>query len=101
MESSCEKKNEVIKSIYILNEVFLFINYETKLNIIKYNKNLQKQFDINLETYKKISGKYKVDGINGYGKEYKLICDHCLVFEGEYLNRKRNGKGKEYDRYGN
>ena len=24
-----------------------------------------------------------------------------LIFEGEYLNGQRNGKGKKYDRYGN
>ena len=24
-----------------------------------------------------------------------------MIFEGEYLNGKRNGKGKEYDYYGN
>ena len=41
---------------------------------------------------------------NGIGKEYyfdgKLNCDGKLIFEGEYLNGKRNGKGKEYDYFG-
>ena len=32
---------------------------------------------------------------NGKGKEY---CDGKIIFEGEYLNGQRNGKGKEYDR---
>jgi len=32
---------------------------------------------------------------NGTGKEY-LISEDILIFEGEYLNGKRNGKGKEY-----
>ena len=32
---------------------------------------------------------------NGKGKEY--YDDGKLKFEGEYLNGKRNGKGKEYD----
>ena len=31
---------------------------------------------------------------NGKGKEYDY--DGNLIFEGEYLNGKRNGKGKEY-----
>ena len=31
---------------------------------------------------------------NGKGKEFKY---HCLIFEGEYINGKRNGKGKEYN----
>ena len=33
----------------------------------------------------------------GKGKEYNYDGD--LIFEGEYLNGKRNGKGKEYDYY--
>ena len=34
---------------------------------------------------------------NGKGKEYntKFSFDH-LIYEGTYLNAKRNGKGKEY-----
>ena len=32
--------------------------------------------------------------IYGKGKEYN---NSKLIFEGEYLNGKRNGKGKEYD----
>ena len=31
----------------------------------------------------------------GYIKEFKYSNDN-LIFEGEYLNGKRNGKGKEY-----
>ena len=66
-----------------------------KLNIIKYSKYFQKQLSINIEYYKKISGKYKIDGINGPGKEYALNTN-VLIFEGEYLKGKRNGNGKEY-----
>ena len=33
---------------------------------------------------------------NGIGKEYNSYSDK-LIYEGEYLNGKRNGKGKEYD----
>ena len=89
-----------IKSKYILKIVLSFINEIKKLNIIKYNKVLQKDFDINLETYKWKSGIIKIDGINGYGKEYKLnlVGYKYLVYEGEYLNGKRNGQGKEYYR---
>ena len=39
-------------------------------------------------------GKYLNGKRNGKGKEYK---DDKLIFEGEYLNGKRNGKGKEYN----
>ena len=38
---------------------------------------------------------YKLNNnINGKGREY---YNGKLIFEGEYLNGKRNGKGKEYD----
>ena len=50
---------------------------------------------INIEYYMKMSGRYKVGGINGNGKEYEILSDE-LLFEGEYKNGKRNGKGKEY-----
>ena len=33
---------------------------------------------------------------NGKGVEYKIKKDNLLVFKGEYLNGKRNGKGREY-----
>ena len=39
------------------------------------------------------------DDINGIGKEYDEYMDK-LEFEGEYLNGRRNGKGKEYYRNG-
>ena len=34
---------------------------------------------------------------NGKGKNY---CDGILIYEGEYLNGERNGRGKEYERNG-
>ena len=33
---------------------------------------------------------------NRKGVEYKIKKDNLLVFKGEYLNGKRNGKGREY-----
>ena len=44
-------------------------------------------------------GEYLNGERNGKGKEYYWIGG--LVFEGEYLNGERNGKGKEYDMNGN
>ena len=84
-----------IKSSYIIKEIFLFLNENQKFNLIIYNKQLQKIFGVDIRDYKKLSGKYKVGGKNGVGREYTLIGDK-LLFEGEYLNGKRNGKGKEY-----
>jgi len=44
-----------------------------------------------------INGKleFEVKDGNGKGKEYQ-ICSGNIIFEGEYLNGIRNGKGKEY-----
>ena len=44
-------------------------------------------------------GEYSNGERNGKGKEYDYKGN--LIFEGEYLNGKRNGKGKEYDYKGN
>jgi len=84
-----------IKSYYNLIEIFSFLYTKQKLNIIIYNKQIQKKLKINIEDYKKINGKFKKGGKNGKGKEY-ILKTHILIFEGEYLNGKRNGKGKEY-----
>ena len=84
-----------IKSLYILKTVFSYLNKKQLLNMIIYNKELQKIYSIDIDYYKEISGKYKIGGKNGKGREYKRLL-YNLIFEGEYLNGKRNGKGKEY-----
>ena len=84
-----------IKSKYILIQILSVIKENRLLKIIKYNKEYQSLLEINSENYKKISGKIKLMGFNGYGKEYKLDSME-LTFEGEYLNGEKNGKGKEY-----
>ena len=89
-----------VKSFYIFKKIFRNLDERKKLNIIKYNINLVTKFGINIDYVKKISGKYKINGINGYGEEYNQKTNY-LIFEGEYLKGKRNGKGKEYDRNGN
>jgi len=87
-----------IKSKYNIIKIFSFLELKTKLQIIKYNKFFQKLFGLNIEHYKKVSEKYKINGNNGFGREYSKY--NSLLFEGEYLNGKRNGKGKEYYEYG-
>ena len=84
-----------IKSEYNLNEIFSFLGRTNSLNLIIYNKQLQNRLQINLEDYKKISGKYKVGKKDGIGKVYKLNTN-VLIFEGEYKKGLKNGKGKEY-----
>ena len=76
-----------IKSIYFRKILFFFVDEERKLNIIKYNKSLQKLLDINLINYKMFKGKYIIYESKTKAKEYKVYYDD-LVFEGEYLNGK-------------
>jgi len=84
-----------IKSISITKIIVSFLPEKQKLNMIMYNKELQKIFFVDINDYKKISGKYKMGEKNGKGREY-IINTNRLIFEGEYLNWKKNGKGKEY-----
>ena len=88
-----------IKSTYNLDRIFSFLEKRQKLNIIIYNKNLQKILGVNIKDYKKISGRYKIGEKNGKGSEYTLNTNN-LIFKGEYINWKRNGKGKEYNYFG-
>ena len=85
-----------IKSSYNIKRIFSFLYEKQKLKMIVYSKELQKMFSIGIEDYKKISGKYKIIGKNGKVKEFIINTDK-LIFEGEYLDGKRNRKGKEYD----
>ena len=86
---------KLIRSKYILKKILSFLDEKKKLIMIKYNKVFTKFLDITIEQYKKISGRLKINGINGYGKEYDLEKMN-LIFKGFYLNGKKNGKGKEY-----
>ena len=95
-----ENSLKSIKSSYIQKWVTSFLYEKQKLNLFLYNKRLQKKLDIDIETYKKISGKYKIGEKNGKGKEY-LLDTYKLIFEGEYKNGRKNGKGKEYYVNGN
>ena len=88
-----------VKSSYFSRIMFSFLEEWNKLKILKYNKYLQKEMNIILINYKFYSGRYIIYESNGKGKEYDAFGDD-LRFEGEYLNGKRNGKGKEYNEYG-
>ncbi len=112
---------ENIKSIYFLKMVLSYIDDKRKLELIKYNKTIQDKLNINIAYYKLGSEKYLLFDtkrkVREYNKEYtKLIFEgeylngkrngkgkgikNGIIFEGEYLNGKRNGKGKEYDSFG-
>ena len=95
------KKNKIkalkdIKCGDNIKEVFSFLYEKAKLNIIIFNKNLQSILEIDINDYKKICEKYRIGEKNGLGKEYNLYTNE-LIFEGEYINGKRHGKGKEYN----
>ena len=89
-----------IKSSYFFRTIFSYLDIKRKFEIVKYNKNIQNILHIELIDYKIISGKYSIFDKDGKGKEYNLT-NNKLVFEGEYLNGKRNGKGIAYYDNGN
>ena len=81
-----------IKSSSIKKILISFLSKEQLLELISYNKELQKMLLVDI---KKNSRKIKIAEKNGKWKEY-LKNTNIIIFEGEYLNGKRNGKGKEY-----
>ena len=72
---------------------FFLLGDKIKLELVKYNKKLQNKIDIKLINYKFNSCKYIIFESNNKGKE-NHGCYDLLLFEGEYLNGKRNEKGK-------
>ena len=92
---------ENLKSLYFIKfKLFIKIEEQLKLRLLKYNKNLQNKLNINIINYKYYTGNYIIYESNKRGKEYKGYNDK-LIYEGEYLKGERNGKGKEYDELGN
>ena len=47
-----------IKSLYFIKISFLYLDEKKKLQIIKYNKTLQKNLNISIINYKLFTGKY-------------------------------------------
>ena len=54
---------------------------------------MQKIIGVDIEDYKKTSGKYRIIEKNGKGREYELGTNY-LIFEGEYLNEKEMEQAK-------
>ena len=86
-----------IKSFFIIKTLFSFIKDKIKLDLIKYNKEFQNKFLLDILYYRNFSGKYIIYVSNKIVEEYNSYNDE-LIFEGEYLNGKRNGRGKEYSK---
>ena len=62
-----------IKSIFILKKFFDYLNKGKSLEIIKYNKNLQKRINININNYKEYSEKYSSIKIEIKPIENKMV----------------------------
>jgi len=83
-----------MKSIYFLKMVFSYLDDKRKLELIKYNKAFQNKLNINIIYYKLFSRKYLIFETKRKAREYNKENGY-IIYEGEYLNGKRNGKGKE------
>ena len=86
---------ENIKSKYILKEIFSNLDQLTKLLLVKCNKKLKNRLNVDIIDYMFLSQKYFVGERNRKGKEYTIINNN-LIFEGDYIDGKRTGYGKEY-----
>ena len=89
-----------IKSSYFIKLIYTFVEESQKLKLVRYNKNIQKYLDISIINYKYFKGRYIIYESNGIGKIYDVYFGK-LIFEGKYLNGKKNGNGIEYDCKGN
>ena len=88
-----------IKSLLIIKKVFSVINEKTKLDLIKFNKKLQKKLTVNFLDYKLFNdGKYIIPKGKGIVEEYTMYEE--FIYEGEYLNGKKHGYGREYNPLG-
>ena len=85
----------IIKSKFILKLIFSYLDIRKKLKIVSYNKQILHKLDYDIDDYKKLSEREIKFEKNKKGKEY-IINTNLLIFEGNYLNKKRNGKGKQY-----
>ena len=81
---------------YFIKLIFSYLDEERKLVIIKYSKKFQDIADISLVNYKFFSGRNIIFEKDGIAKEYGYNGD-VLIYEGGYLNGKRNGKGTTYN----
>ena len=88
-----------IKSLLILKKLFNHLFIDAKLRLLRYNKNFQNILNITIIDFRNLSKTFIIIERAGYGKEYDSYNDE-LLYEGEFINGKRNGKWKEYDGIG-
>ena len=85
-----------IKSLFVLRQIFDYCKEKSKLlEMIIYNKECQERLGITIENYKNYNRLYKI--LDEKGKMIYLTIDrNDLIFKGEHLNGKKNGKGREF-----
>ena len=84
---------ENLKSSYNLKNIFSFVEEKRKLIILKNNTFFQNKLDINAINIEKLCRRNIIFEENGNGNgEESTKKYHILLFKGEYLNFKRNGK---------
>ena len=72
---------ENIKSMFFLKLIFSFTKKKKKLELVKYNKRLQKNLELSLFNHKLFSGRYIIFENKIKGKEYSSY-NEVLLFEG-------------------
>ena len=88
-----------IRSSLILKKIMNNIENKIKFNLILYNKSIQKKLGLDLNDFRRFSGRYKIEE-SGIIKEFDSY-NNILLFEGFYGNNKRNGLGNEYKKINN
>ena len=86
-----------VRSLYIMKNIFSFLSKKKTLKIISFNNKYQNKLGICLDDYKKLCEIYIDENRNGFGKILELKTK-TTIFEGNFLNGKKNGKGKEYNK---
>ena len=87
-----------VKSKYILKQIFDYLNKSKILEIIRYNKNLRKELDINNEDYKRESWKIEIQLILTEGARGKFINirkSHESYFKIYFNNNSQERKEKK------
>ena len=85
-----------IKSNKIKKQVFSYLDNKPKLRIIINNKKIQNVLNIDINDYKKFNNCILSIDKNGKGVISSLSDNNLILFEGEYSNKKGNGKGIQY-----
>ena len=72
MANETTNKFMVLKSDYFIQKIFEHIERKLSIVIVKYNKNIQKRLNININTYKEYSGLFSSIEIEIKPKENKI-----------------------------